>query len=121
MLREWLQAFEKGTREGVPPLQPVITADGQLVNDQFLLFNKLLVAPVVERDASKRLVYLPPGTWYRFGNNILQFSGNSWIVEDVTLSDIPCFVKAGSTIETCAPGMTTKETMQNAFRTDCYK
>jgi alpha-glucosidase len=33
------------------------------VNDQFLLGDRLLVAPVLERDAGQREVTLPPGEW----------------------------------------------------------
>jgi alpha-D-xyloside xylohydrolase len=39
-----------------------------LVEDQYLLGTDLLVAPLFE-DAAERRVYLPPGRWHRFGDD----------------------------------------------------
>ena len=36
------------------------------VNDQFLLGDRILVAPVVEKAASTRTVMIPPGKWNGF-------------------------------------------------------
>jgi alpha-glucosidase len=113
LIREWISGFEHAYDSKVSPVMPVFTADKTLISDQFLLFNKLLIAPVIERDAVKRLVYLPKGSWYRLDNNNDLISGNRFIVVDVDLNTIPVFVKAGSILIRNTPNSNVISTLKN--------
>jgi alpha-glucosidase len=111
LVREWYSGFELATRNSQSPMMPVLSESGTLVRDEFVLFNKLLIAPVIERDQERKAVYLPEGDWYRLGHNKEIIAGNSWHLITVTLSDIPVFVKAGSIVVRNTVGKTTKETL----------
>jgi alpha-glucosidase len=65
---------------------------------QFLLGNRLLVAPVVKKGAVKKKLYLPEGEWIDFNNGKTVYEGEQWISYDAPLEVIPLFVKKGSII-----------------------
>jgi alpha-glucosidase len=68
------------------------------LESEFLLGKELLVAPVVEKEATVKKVYLPQGEWIDFNDGITVYPGKQWITYPVTLSTIPLFVKRGSII-----------------------
>jgi alpha-glucosidase (family GH31 glycosyl hydrolase) len=61
------------------------------VTDQFLLGDKLLVAPVILKGAVKRTVIIPEGKWKSFDGNII--TGPKTIEISVQLNDLPYFEK----------------------------
>ncbi len=63
--------------------------------DQYLWGRDLLVAPVTERAATSRRVYLPRGRWYDFWTN-QTYDGGTEIVRAVDLETMPLFVRAGA-------------------------
>ncbi|MGA7329936.1 MAG: TIM-barrel domain-containing protein, partial [Rhodomicrobium sp.] len=65
-------------------------------HDEFMLGPDLLVAPVVERGARKRAVWLPQteGGWYRIATGEHMPPGFAEV--DATLGDAPAFMRAGS-------------------------
>ena len=65
---------------------------------EFLLGKEILVAPVVEKEASSKKVYLPQGEWIDFNDGKTVYSGKQWITYPVSLNTIPMFVKRGSII-----------------------
>jgi alpha-glucosidase len=65
------------------------------VEDEFLLGNTLLVAPVVEEGQEKRPVSLPPGLWYDLWEGET-YTGDRTIQVPVSLENIPVFVRGGS-------------------------
>jgi alpha-glucosidase (family GH31 glycosyl hydrolase) len=65
--------------------------------DQYLYGRDLLVAPVVEKGATSRTLYLPRGAWYDFWTNE-RHDGGREITRDVDLSTMPLYVRAGATI-----------------------
>lgn len=67
------------------------------IGDEYMWGEDLLVAPVLEKGAKSRKIYLPEGNWYRMEDS-LALKGGQWMNEPVTLSEIPVFVKAGSII-----------------------
>ena len=69
------------------------------MNDSYLWGKNFLVAPVLERSASHRLVVFPEGKWLNF-HSLLEYSGNQAYAVSVSLNDIPIFVRAGSFIPT---------------------
>lgn len=63
--------------------------------DEFMWGQNILVAPVLQKGATNRNVYLPEGNWYRMnGTDLIQ--GGTRIMEPVALEQIPAYVKAGS-------------------------
>ena len=53
------------------------------LNDEYMVGDDLLVAPVVVKAQRRRLVYLPAGEWVDFWNN-REYAGNQDIVVDAT-------------------------------------
>ena len=63
--------------------------------DQFMWGKSVLVAPVLEKGATVRRVYLPPGTWYDFWTDD-GIQGGREISRAVDLETLPLYVRAGS-------------------------
>jgi alpha-glucosidase (family GH31 glycosyl hydrolase) len=63
--------------------------------DEYLFGRDLLVAPVVEKGATTRKVYLPKGSWYDFWTGEL-IEGGREISREVSLDMMPLYVRAGS-------------------------
>jgi alpha-glucosidase (family GH31 glycosyl hydrolase) len=63
--------------------------------DQYLWGKNVLVAPVVEKGATSRSVYLPQGGWYDFWTGE-RVEGGREISRPVDLETIALFVRAGS-------------------------
>jgi oligosaccharide 4-alpha-D-glucosyltransferase len=67
------------------------------INDEFMRGREMLVAPVLEKGATIRNLYLPKGEWYDLYSEE-KINGGKWVSEDLSLDHIPVFVKAGSFI-----------------------
>jgi len=99
--------LEEAHRTGVPLFRPLVLNyqdDPNTYNleDQFMIGDDLLVAPILKSDVVRRLVYLPRGTWYDYWTN-KQYQGNQTISVDAPLETVPIFVRGGSIIPTIAP------------------
>ena len=66
-------------------------------NDQYLWGRSILVAPVAEKAATARSVYLPRGNWYDFWTND-RLEGGREIRRSVDLETIPLYVAAGTVL-----------------------
>jgi alpha-glucosidase/alpha-D-xyloside xylohydrolase len=75
------------------PDDPIAVARG----DQYLWGRSLLVAPVVEKNATSRRVYLPRGTWFDFWTEG-RVDGGKEIDRAVNLETMPLFVRAGAIV-----------------------
>ncbi|MBH1937005.1 glycosyl hydrolase [Streptomyces sp. AV19] len=69
--------------------------------DQFLLGDALLVAPVLEPGVERRAVRLPRGRWYDVVTG-RAYEGPGQVLLDAPLSRIPVLVRAGSVIPVVA-------------------
>jgi alpha-glucosidase/alpha-D-xyloside xylohydrolase len=67
--------------------------------DQYLFGRDLLVAPVVEKGATSRSLYLPRGTWFDFWTHE-RHEGGRELVQKVDLGDMPLYVRAGAVLPT---------------------
>jgi alpha-glucosidase/alpha-D-xyloside xylohydrolase len=67
------------------------------IGDQYLWGRDLLIAPVHEKGATKRDVYLPAGEWYDWWTNT-RSSGGRMVTRDVDLATMPIYVRAGAII-----------------------
>ena len=66
-------------------------------DDQYLLGDSLMIAPVLQPGARRRKLYLPQGRWYNFWDGG-QFEGNRWTEVDAPLEQIPILVRAGTVL-----------------------
>ena len=96
--------LEEAHRTGVPPFRPLMLnyqddASTYTIDDQFMIGTDLLVAPIVKPDVTRRLVYLPKGTWYDYWTN-RKYNGETMISVDAPLEVAPMFVRGGAIIPT---------------------
>jgi alpha-glucosidase/alpha-D-xyloside xylohydrolase len=75
------------------PNDPAAVARG----DQYLWGRDMLVAPVVEKGATNRRLYLPAGTWYDFWT-AKPVEGGREIDRAVDLETTPLYVRAGAIV-----------------------
>jgi alpha-glucosidase/alpha-D-xyloside xylohydrolase len=93
-------AVRESCRTGLPvmralwlhyPNDPIAVARG----DEYLWGRDILVAPVVERGASVRRLYLPRTAWYDFWTGE-RMDGGREVERAVDLSTMPLYVRAGT-------------------------
>ena len=86
------------------PDDPLAVACG----DEYLFGRDLLVAPVVDKGATSRSLYLPRGTWFDFWTHE-RHKGGRELVRKVDLGDLPLYVRAGAVLPTGPPRQYTTE------------
>jgi len=94
--------LEEAHRTGIPLFRPLVLnypedPNTHNLDDEFMIGADLLVAPVVRPDVTKRLVYLPKGTWYDYWTN-KKFAGGTTVSVEAPLETVPMFVRAGAII-----------------------
>jgi len=99
--------LEEAHRTGVPLFRPLMLNyqdDESTYNldDQFMIGDDLLVAPILKPDVTRRLVYLPAGSWYDYWTN-KKYAGGTMISVEAPLDTVPMFVRAGAIIPTGPP------------------
>jgi alpha-glucosidase/alpha-D-xyloside xylohydrolase len=87
---------------GLPPMRALWMHYGNdpeavTIGDEYLWGRDMLVAPVVEKGAASRHLYLPAGQWYDWWNN-QTVAGSRWIDRPVDLATMPLYVRAGGII-----------------------
>jgi alpha-glucosidase/alpha-D-xyloside xylohydrolase len=75
------------------PDDPTAAARG----DEYLWGRDILVAPVVEKGATSRRLYLPRGAWFDFWTD-QRFDGGREIDRRVDLETMPLYVRAGAIV-----------------------
>ncbi len=84
--------LEEAHRTGVPLFRPLLLnyqddLSTYNLDDQFMVGNDLLVAPVLKPDVTRRLVYLPQGIWYDYWTN-KKYEGGTMISVDAPLETV---------------------------------
>ena len=64
-------------------------------NSEYLWGRNMLVAPVTEKGATTKKIYLPEGSWYDFWTN-RRCEGNQSFTRFVDLPTLPLYVRAGT-------------------------
>lgn len=87
---------------GIPMMRPLVLEyeEDENVrnrNDEFMLGDRILIAPVVEQGAREKLVYLPKGGWYDYWTGE-KVEGECFFVRKAPLDLCPVYVKAGAVI-----------------------
>lgn len=72
-------------------------AEAVKLGNEYLWGRDLLVAPVVEKGAKERAVYLPAGDWYDWWTG-KKIAGKRWIKRPVDLETMPLFARAGAIV-----------------------
>ncbi|MCM1283656.1 MAG: glycoside hydrolase family 31 protein [Muribaculaceae bacterium] len=96
--------FYQGESTGLPVMRPLVLhyeedKNTRNLNGEFLVGENLLVAPVVEQGATKKLVYLPEGVWYDYWTGE-RLEGQQYILRDAPIELCPMYMRAGSMIPT---------------------
>ncbi len=84
---------------GIPMIRPLVLEyekdeNVRNLNDEFMVGDHLLVAPVLEQGQRKKLVYLPEGVWYDYWTKE-QIMGGGYHIADAPLDGCPLYVKQG--------------------------
>src|SRR6266404_6141925 len=94
--------LEEAHRTGVPLFRPLVLnypddSNTYNLDDEFMIGDDLLVAPIVKPDLTSRLVYLPKGLWYDYWTN-KRSEGGMMIRVDAPLDTVPMFVRGGAIV-----------------------
>lgn len=92
--------LEEAHRTGVPLFRPLVLnyqadPNTQNLDDEFMVGEDVLVAPIMRPGLTERLVYLPEGLWYDFWTG-KPYSGKSMIRAMAPLETVPMFVRGGA-------------------------
>ena len=92
------------TQTGLPILRPLVLHYEDDVNtwecnDEYLVGDSILMAPVTDQGAKARMVYLPAGIWvdYWTGKRI---QGGKYILQEAPLDVCPMYIRGGSVLPT---------------------
>jgi alpha-D-xyloside xylohydrolase len=116
-------AFVRYNRTGAPPFRALVLdhpddARTWTVDDQYLVGESLLVAPLVAGQ-KQRDVYLPAGTWFDFWSGA-RHEGGAQIAVTAPLEQIPMFVKAGSLLPLADVTLHTDDPASGALTVTAY-
>lgn len=97
LLPELMSVVDDAARTGEPVLRALAydfpgDVVAEAVTDQFTLGGRLLVAPVLEKGATSRRVWLPAGRWAAADGTV--HDGADWVEVPVTLATLPWFRRA---------------------------
>jgi alpha-glucosidase len=95
-------AVAQCAQDGTPIARPMFMADPgdpalRDLDDQFMLGDALLVAPVLEPGSVDRKVYLPRGVWYEYATGRM-IDGARQITAAAPLDALPLYARAGQVI-----------------------
>jgi len=99
LLPHWYTLALSAARDGAPMVRPLAWLDPALrgVDDELLVGDDLLVAPVLSAGATSRRVVLPAGTWHDAVTGVPVRDG---AVVPAGLDRIPWFVRSGAVVPT---------------------
>ncbi len=100
-------AFVRYRREGIPPVRALVMdyeedLQARNVDDEYLLGDSLLVAPMTLEDGTERRVYLPAGKWHDFWNGTVLEGGKSYEIT-ADYDKIPVYVRDGCILPLAEP------------------
>jgi alpha-glucosidase/alpha-D-xyloside xylohydrolase len=72
-------------------------AEAAKLGDEYLWGRDLLIAPVVEKAATNRHLYLPAGTWHDWWTGA-KVEGGKWVDRPLNLATMPIYARAGAII-----------------------
>ena len=94
--------FYEESRTGMPIIRPLVMhyqSDPEVreCNDEYLVGDRILVAPVTDQGVHVKAVYLPQGTWIDYWTKE-RISGGKYILRDAPIDVCPIYIKGDSII-----------------------
>jgi alpha-glucosidase len=116
--------FVEHRQTGAPLMRPMAwhyphDQTARELDDQFLLGGDLLVAPILHRGKSRRVVYLPKGRWFQFDGGP-PLSGARFYDFECSLSHTPAFVREGAILPLASSVQHTGELASAPITFRCY-
>ena len=92
--------FYESSVTGLPIIRPLFMQDEEdetlySINDEFMLGNSMLIAPITQPNTYWRAIYFPKGRWIDVRNGEI-YEGKRLYKVDAPLEEIPVFVKMNS-------------------------
>jgi len=89
-------------KSGIPTMRPLVfefqdDSIARHIDDQYLLTDNILVAPIMNPDVTSRQVYLPEGKWTHYFTKE-KYEGRKLHDIKSKIDDIPVFVKQGTVV-----------------------
>jgi alpha-glucosidase len=94
--------FYQASKQGLPVMRPLLMeypddAKTYNLNDQFMIGDNVIMAPILSPSVTNRVVYLPKGEWIEYSTGD-SFEGEKVHLVHAELEDLPIFVRKGSAI-----------------------
>jgi alpha-glucosidase len=109
-----LALAQEAADTGVPMMRPFALdrpewEPGWSLTDEYLLGDRIVVAPVVTEGATSRTVALPGGTYFPLlgGEAVVVPTGGGTVEVEAPLEELPAFVPAGTVLALLPPGVDT--------------
>ncbi len=89
----------KVIQQNAPIIRPIWWLDptdtiAQAIDDEYLVGDELLVAPIIEKGAVARNIYLPKGKWRNYWNESEIYQGKCWLeAYPAPLDVLPLFIR----------------------------
>ncbi|CAG7830010.1 unnamed protein product, partial [Allacma fusca] len=96
---KFLEAARQTVEDGSPMIRPIWWVDPDdpntlTIDDQYMLGDDILVAPVVEDGVNKRNIYLPKGVWVSTSNGEKSYEGPCWLKDwPAPITVLPYFIR----------------------------
>lgn len=89
--------FHNETQDGLPVMRALVLnyPDDKTVrnmNDEYMVGDNVLVAPIVQQGQTARAVYLPKGQWIALDTGV-EYTGETTILANVPIDKLPIFIK----------------------------
>ncbi|WP_019157008.1 glycoside hydrolase family 31 protein [Robertmurraya massiliosenegalensis] len=106
MRYEWMpqlySLFYQASIQGLPVMRPLLMeypddAKTYNLNDQFMIGDNVIMAPILNPSVTDRVVYLPKGEWMEYTSGE-SYEGEKVHLIHVELEDLPIFVRKGSAL-----------------------
>ncbi|WP_404454496.1 glycoside hydrolase family 31 protein [Virgibacillus necropolis] len=106
MRYEWMpqlySLFYQASATGLPVMRPLLMefpddVKTYNVNDQFMIGDNVIIAPILAPSVKDRAVYLPAGEWVDYASQKV-YGGNQTHLIHAELDDLPIFVKKGTAL-----------------------
>lgn len=99
---QWYTLFRQASERGLPVMRPLFMeypTDERTynLNDQFMVGNNVMIAPILSPAVTDRAVYFPKGDWVDFFVG-KEYEGSKVHLVHAELDQLPIFIKKGTAV-----------------------